>query len=88
MSGFGEIDALCKIAQPDYGVITNIGDSHLEFLKTRENVFKAKGELIKYVSSDNLIIFGDDKFLKTVSGITVGYTKENKYRIIKFTKEE
>lgn len=88
MSGFGEIDALCKIAQPDYGVITNIGDSHLEFLKTRENVFKAKGELIKYVSSDNLIIFGDDKFLKTVNGITIGYEKENKYQIMNFKEEE
>ena len=42
MSSFGEIDLLSNIAQPDIGVITNIGDSHLEFLKTRENVFKAK----------------------------------------------
>ena len=42
MSGFGEIDLLSSIAKPNIGVITNIGDSHLEFLKTRENVFKAK----------------------------------------------
>ena len=35
MSGFGEIDLLSNIAKPDIGVITNIGDSHLEFLKTR-----------------------------------------------------
>lgn len=62
MSGFGEIDRLCEIAKPDYALITNIGDSHLEFLKTRENVFKAKGEIIKYVVSENLIIFGDDYY--------------------------
>ena len=60
MSGFGEIDKLCEISSPDYGIITNIGDSHLEFLKTRENVFKAKGEMIKYISEENLIVYGDD----------------------------
>lgn len=84
MSSFGEIDRLCEIAQPDYGVITNIGDSHLEFLKTRENVFKAKGEMIKYISKENLIIFGDDYYLKNVDGITVGYETENKYQIKEF----
>lgn len=81
MSSFGEIDTLCKIAEPNYGIITNIGDSHLEFLKTRENVFKAKGEMIKYISSDKLFIFGDDPYLKNVSGIKVGYLEENDYKI-------
>ena len=84
MSGFGEIDRLCEIAKPDYALITNIGDSHLEFLKTRENVFKAKGEIIKYVVSENLIIFGDDYYLKNLSGITVGYEKNCKKRIENF----
>ncbi|MGL4307698.1 MAG: UDP-N-acetylmuramoyl-tripeptide--D-alanyl-D-alanine ligase [Cetobacterium sp.] len=81
MSSFGEIDTLCKIAEPNYGIITNIGDSHLEFLKTRENVFKAKEEMIKYISSDKLFIFGDDHYLKNVSGIKVGYLEENDYKI-------
>lgn len=81
MSSFGEIDTLCKIAEPNYGIITNIGDSHLEFLKTRENVFKAKGEMIKYISSDKLFIFGDDPYLKNVPGIKVGYLEENDYKI-------
>ena len=74
MSGFGEIDRLCEIAKPDYALITNIGDSHLEFLKTRENVFKAKGEIIKYVVSENLIIL-EMTTIKNLSGITVGYEK-------------
>lgn len=64
MSGFGEIDLLSSIAKPNIGVITNIGDSHLEFLKTRENVFKAKTELLNYVSSENTYIIGDDQYLK------------------------
>lgn len=88
MSGFGEIDKLCEIAQPDYGIITNIGDSHLEYLKTRENVFKAKGEMIKYISSDNLVIFGDDLYLKNLSGITVGYGENCKKRIEEFKDTE
>lgn len=84
MSGFGEIDLLSDIVQPDIGVITNIGDSHLEFLKTRENVFKAKTELVKYVAKENLIIFGDDPFLKTLDGIKVGYENNNNYQIKNF----
>lgn len=88
MSGFGEIDLLSNIAQPDIGVITNIGDSHLEFLKTRENVFKAKTELVKYVEKENLIIFGDDPFLKMLDGVKVGYEKDNNYQIEDFSDSD
>lgn len=77
MSGFGEIDLLSSIAKPDIGVITNIGDSHLEFLKTRENVFKAKTELLNYVSSEDTYIIGDDQYLKNVIGNKIGFNREN-----------
>ena len=70
MSGFGEIDLLADIAKPDYGIITNIGDSHLEFLGSRENVFKAKSEIIKHVK-DKMFLNGDDPFLKDLHGIKV-----------------
>jgi UDP-N-acetylmuramoyl-tripeptide--D-alanyl-D-alanine ligase len=86
MSDFGEIDFLCSIAAPDYGIITNIGESHLEYLKSKENVFKAKGELLKYISSENTIIFGDDEYLKNVDGIKVGYKEENNFRISEFSE--
>lgn len=88
MSDFGEIDRLCEIAQPDYGLITNIGDSHLEFLKTRENVFKAKGEMLKYILPQNLIVFGDDYFLKNVQAISVGYTDNCKIQIKNYQDTE
>ena len=84
MSGFGEIDLLSSIAKPDIGVITNIGDSHLEFLKTRENVFKAKTELLNYVSSENTYIIGDDQYLKNVVGNKIGFNKENNFVIEDF----
>ena len=70
MSGFGEIDLLADIAKPDYGIITNIGDSHLEFLGSRENVFKAKSEIIKHVRG-KMFLNGDDPFLRELPGIKV-----------------
>lgn len=81
MSSFGEIDRLSDIAKPDYAIITNIGDSHLEFLKTRENVFKAKSEIVKYVKPDHLIVFGDDFYLRDLNAIKVGYHLSNDYVI-------
>lgn len=84
MSDFGEIDLLSSIAKPDIGVITNIGDSHLEFLKTRENVFKAKTELLNYVSSENTYIIGDDQYLKNVVGNKIGFSRENNFVIEDF----
>lgn len=88
MSSFGEIDTLCKISQPDYGIITNIGDSHLEFLKTRENVFKAKSEIVKYVDSDKLLVCGDDFYLKSLNSLTVGYGANCKYQITDFVDSD
>ena len=43
----GEISALCDIAEPDIGVVTNIGTAHLEFFKTREGIADEKGELLR-----------------------------------------
>ena len=65
MSGFGEIDLLGKISSPDISVITNIGESHLEFLKTKKNVFKAKTEIIPH-TKETLVINGDDEYLKDI----------------------
>ncbi|MGL4999078.1 MAG: UDP-N-acetylmuramoyl-tripeptide--D-alanyl-D-alanine ligase [Cetobacterium sp.] len=86
MSNLGEIDLLSQIAKPDYAVITNIGDSHLEYLQNRENVFKAKTELLKYVEIDKVLLFGDDPYFKNIEGLKIGFHKENKY-IIKDVKE-
>ena len=81
MSSRGEIKFLCEIALPDYGIITNIGDSHLEFLLNRENVFIEKSEIKNYVDKDRLIIFGDDFYLKNLNGIKVGFEKNNNFII-------
>jgi UDP-N-acetylmuramoyl-tripeptide--D-alanyl-D-alanine ligase len=47
MRGLGEIAALCAIARPEIGVITNIGPVHLERLGTIQRVAQAKAELLE-----------------------------------------
>lgn len=46
---FGEIADLCKIAEPQFGLITNIGKEHLQFFKNVHGVFKAENELTEYL---------------------------------------
>jgi len=43
----GEVAALCDIASPDVGLVTNIGMAHLEFFKTREGIAAEKGTLLR-----------------------------------------
>lgn len=66
MSALKEIDLLSSIAKPDYSIITNIGDSHLEYLKTRENVFKAKSEIVSHTKK-MVFVDGEDEYLKTLN---------------------
>jgi UDP-N-acetylmuramoyl-tripeptide--D-alanyl-D-alanine ligase len=53
----GEINALCEVADPDYGIITNIGKAHLEGFGGFEGVIKAKSELYRYLKKKNGLIF-------------------------------
>ncbi|MDR1089558.1 MAG: UDP-N-acetylmuramoyl-tripeptide--D-alanyl-D-alanine ligase [Prevotella sp.] len=50
-SHIGEIKFLSEIAEPNYGIITNLGHAHLEGFGSFENVIKAKGELYEYIRS-------------------------------------
>lgn len=73
-SNFGEIQRLCDIAEPNCGMITSIGASHLEFLINEENVFKEKRALFDYVvkqSPGYFVCNYDDKFLRRLSGENV-----------------
>ena len=68
----GEIDYLADIVRPNVGVITNIGDAHIERLGSRENIFRAKCELLPHIRKENglLILNGDDALLSTLRGRT------------------
>ncbi len=64
MSDLGEISYLSKIAHPDISVITMIGMSHIEHLKTQENILKAKLEITDGMDKEGILVLsGDDKLL-------------------------
>lgn len=64
MSGAGEISRLTAIIKPDVAVITNIGMSHIEKLGSRQNILKAKLEILEALNPDGLVILnGDDAML-------------------------
>ncbi|NLN06463.1 MAG: UDP-N-acetylmuramoyl-tripeptide--D-alanyl-D-alanine ligase [Firmicutes bacterium] len=64
MSGFGEIARLAALAKPTVGVITNIGESHLEILGTREGIARAKSELLLALPPEGAaVVNGDEPLL-------------------------
>lgn len=86
MSNLGHIHNLSLIAKPDISVITNIYDSHIEFLGTRENILKAKLEIIDGMDSGKLIINNDNYLLnnlklnnKNINIITCGIKEKSDY---------
>ena len=70
----GEIRNLCGIAQPGYGLITNIGRAHLEGFGSVEGVMKAKQELYTYLQDSNGKVFVNcgDKVLMDMLGNFTG----------------
>ncbi|MBE5920559.1 MAG: UDP-N-acetylmuramoyl-tripeptide--D-alanyl-D-alanine ligase [Pseudobutyrivibrio ruminis] len=74
ISDFGEMHRLGDIAKPDIVVMTNIGQCHLEFLKSRDGILKAKTEVFEHMPSDGLVILnGDDD--KLIDADTLGLKK-------------
>lgn len=65
----GEIDFLCRIAEPTHGLISNVGKAHLEGFGSFEGVKKTKGELYDWleVHQGTLFLQGDNSFLKEMA---------------------
>jgi UDP-N-acetylmuramoyl-tripeptide--D-alanyl-D-alanine ligase len=76
----GEIAALCKIAQPNIGIITNIGKAHLEGFGNFEGVIKAKNELYQYLDENNglAIVNANDALLMDLSKNLQRFTYGNR----------
>ena len=67
----GDIKELVNIAEPDYGIITNVGKAHLEGFGSFEGVIKTKGELYDYLrerKNSTVFIHHDNAFLKKIAG--------------------
>lgn len=65
MSEFGEINLLADIVRPDFGIITNIGTSHIENLGDREGILKAKLEITNFFNEDNVLVINEINDLLT-----------------------
>lgn len=72
----GEIKELCKIAEPNFGIITNIGTAHIEGFGSKEGVIKTKNEMYNFISENGELIFtnNDDDLLKELSITLNKYT--------------
>ena len=79
MNHFGEIRTLTNIARPTVAVITNIGTSHIGNLGSKENILKAKTEILEGLVDNKVIINNDDELL-------CKWAKDNKdkYNIITY----
>ncbi|RYD17223.1 MAG: UDP-N-acetylmuramoyl-tripeptide--D-alanyl-D-alanine ligase, partial [Verrucomicrobiaceae bacterium] len=55
MNHSGEIAPLCEIARPKYGIITNIGTAHIEFMGSREAIAEEKGMLARALPADGIL---------------------------------
>lgn len=86
MNHFGEISYLTDIVRPTIGVITNIGTAHIGILGSRENILKAKLEIIEglngplIINNDNDIIRNNIKYIESLNDIvTIGIDNDSDY---------
>lgn len=65
----GQIAALCGIAEPTAGIITNIGQSHIEILKSQAGIAEAKGELLQAIPKNGgvAVLTSDDDWLNQIA---------------------
>ncbi len=74
-----EIKNLCNIAEPDFGIITNIGKAHLEGFGSEEVLINTKKELYDYLYKNKGIVFinNDNKLLRKICNVkTISYGTE------------
>jgi UDP-N-acetylmuramoyl-tripeptide--D-alanyl-D-alanine ligase len=68
MRGRGQIEALCEIARPTIGLVTNIGQTHIELLGSQGAIVEAKAELVACVPATGAVFLnGDDELSRSLS---------------------
>jgi len=63
MNNLGEISKLSEIAKPTVSIITNVGTAHIGNLGSRENILKAKLEILNGMNKDGILIINNDNDL-------------------------
>lgn len=72
----GEIQELCDLVHPKYGILTRIGTAHLELFGSQENIQKGKFELIESLPADGVAVLNKDDELQ------VNYKLKNKVKTL------
>jgi UDP-N-acetylmuramoyl-tripeptide--D-alanyl-D-alanine ligase len=71
MRGLGQISNLAGIAEPDFGIVTNVGLTHLELLGSQHNIARAKAELVQSLPKNGLAVLnGDDPLVREMASAT------------------
>lgn len=68
MRGLNEIDLICKYANPNYSIITNVLTAHIGRLGSRENIAKAKCEVTRYMKEPKTaVVYNDPLILENIN---------------------
>lgn len=71
MRGLGQIAELCTIAEPDSGLITNVGETHMELLGSMENIGIAKSEIVENLPAAGFAVLnGDNEYVRKAAAKT------------------
>ncbi|AQQ52135.1 UDP-N-acetylmuramoyl-tripeptide--D-alanyl-D-alanine ligase [Planococcus lenghuensis] len=87
MSAFGEIEFLSELARPDYAIITNIGEAHMQDLGSREGIARAKFEITAGLSRQGKLFYdGDEPLLQPyvenwTQAVSFGFGDDNELTI-------
>ena len=60
MRGMHQIETLAPVAEPSIGIVTNVGETHIELLGSIENIAKAKSELVEAIPENGAVILNQD----------------------------
>ena len=87
MSGKGQIEFLSELARPDYAIITNIGEAHLQDLGSREGIAEAKFEITAGLQQHGKLFYdGDEPLLQPFMedfprGVSFGFDNNNELTV-------
>ena len=97
MSNAGELTVLSEIAHPDIAVITNVGTAHIGNLGSRENILKAKLEILNGIKENGTLIINNDndllnawknEYKGNVKIVTYGIENKSKYNACEIELKE
>ena len=98
MSKIGEIDNLTRLIRPHIGIITNIGEAHIENFQNLKGIADAKGEIINNIRKNGTLILNrDDKYFnylakkankKKLKILTFGMSKKSDVHLLSITNSK